>query len=308
MLTPRRVSQVLVAAVALLVGLLGSVVPGQAAVLRPAAAGPASDPCYVLIQVSPGVFEYVNICPDPDEEGDGGGSGEGGGGPRCDLTEEPYDEFCLGTKACRADIPSPLPESEWPEAHRPSPDHIFTFVQCRVPGQEELYERWRWIEPYEGALPGLGWQALGRLQTPAFTMRFEPAGLTYVGADTQYFIEGLGDGEIIGSVAGPLQATGTLSHVEIDPGDGSEFLECEPDLEERSHGCEHVYLQMSHEQTTEDFEGRPGFAAQARLVYDVTFTMGGIEVDLPGVPSTLESPWNGTVVPVGEIQALVRTR
>lgn len=305
MLTPRRVSQVLVAAIALLIGLLGAIVPGQAAV-RPAAADPASDPCYVYIEVSPGIFEYVNICPDPDEDG-GDGDGGSGGGPRCDLTEEPYNEFCLGTKACRADIPSPLSEELWPpDETRPSPDHIFTFVQCLVPGQEELYERWRWIEPYPGALPGLGWQALGRLQTPAFTMSFQPAGMTYVGADTRFQLDGLGDGEIIGSVAGPLQATGTLSHVEIDPADGSETIECDPDL--RTHACEHVYLQMSHEQLSEDIDGRPGFAAQARLVYDVVFTMGGVEVNLPGVPATLESPWNGTVVPVGEIQALVRTR
>lgn len=300
MLTPRRVSQVLTAVAVLLVGLLGAVAPGQTA-------EPVNDPCYVLIQVSPGVFEYVNICPDPDEEDSGDDGDSGGGGPRCDLTEEPYDEFCLGTKACRADIPSPLPEEEWPsEDTRPGPDHIFTFVECRVPGQEEIYARWRWIEPYEDALPGLGWQALGRLQTPAFTMSFQPAGMTYVGADTRYLLDGLGDGEIIGSVAGPLQATGTLSHVEIDPGDGSGTIDCDPDL--RSRACEHVYLEMSHDQTTEDVDGRPGFAAQARLVYDVTFTMGGIEVTLPGVPDTLESPWNGTVVPVGEIQALVRTR
>ncbi|WP_116947884.1 hypothetical protein [Jiangella endophytica] len=307
MLTPRRVSQVLTAVAVLLVGLLGGIAPGQAAGVRTAAVDPANDPCYVLIQVSPGVFEYVNICPDPDEEGDGGDGGGGGNGPRCDLTEEPYDEFCLGTKACRADIPSPLPEDQWPaEETRPGPDHIFTFVQCRVPGQEELYARWRWIEPYEDALPGLGWQALGRLQTPAFTMSFQPAGLTYVGAETRFMLDGLGDGEIIGSVAGPLQATGTLSHVEIDPADGSDVIDCDPDL--RSRACQHVYLEMSHEQTAEDFDGRPGFAAQARLVYDVTFTMGGVELVLPGVPDTLESPWNGTVVPVGEIQALVRTR
>lgn len=304
MLTPRRVAQVLTAVAVLLVGLLGSIAPGQAAGVR--AVEPASDPCYVWLEVSPGVFEYVNICPDPDEDDSGEDGDSGTNGPRCDLTEEPYDEFCLGTKACRADIPSPLPEDQWPEHTRPSPDHIFTFVQCRVPGDPDPYERWRWIRPYEGALPGLGWQALGRLETPAFTMTFRPAGMTYVGADTRYLLDGLGDGEIIGSVAGPLQATGTLSHVEIDPGDGSDTFDCDPDL--RSTACEHVYLEMSHEQTAQDIDGRPGFAAQARLVYDVTFTMGGVEVSLPGVPDTLESPWNGTVVPVGEIQALVRSR
>lgn len=153
-------------------------------------------------------------------------------------------------------------------------------------------------------MPGLGWQAFGRLETPAFTMSFAPAGMTYVGADTRFFLDGLGDGEIVGGQAGPLHATGTLSHVEIDPGDSSGIIECDPDL--RTRACEHVYLMTSHGQSPLDLDGRPSFAAQARLVYDVTFTMGGIEVDLPGVPETLESPWNGTLVPVGEIQALVR--
>lgn len=304
MLKLRTVSQVIVTCVALVAALLGATSVSVAA--GTADTAQARDACWVLLEVKPGVFTYVNVCAGPDEDQSDGGGGGGGNGPRCDLTEEPYDEFCLGVRACRADIPSPIDEDKWPEETRPSPDHIFTFVECRVPDEEEIWSRWRWITPYDDALPGLGWQAFGRLETPAFTLSFTPAGMTYVGADTQFAVDGLGDGEIIGGTAGPLHATGTLSHVEIDPGDSSGSFNCDPELELRSRTCEHVYLSMSHGQVTLDLDGRPSFAAQARLVYDVTFTMGGIEVDLPGVPETLESPWNGTLVPVGEIQALIR--
>ncbi|TDE12602.1 hypothetical protein [Jiangella asiatica] len=298
MLKLRTLLQVLLACVALVAALLGTTTMTVAA-----EDAQTRNVCWVYLEVRPGVFEYVNVCAGPDED-DGGGDGDGGGGPKCDLTQDPYDEFCLGVRSCRADIPSPIPEDKWPEETRPSPDHIFTFVECLVPDEEEIWSRWRWVIPYEDALPGLGWQAFGRLETPAFTLSFAPAGMTYVGADTRFFLDGLGDGEIIGGVAGPLQATGTLSHVEIDPGDSSGIIDCQPDL--RANACEHVYLSMSHEQVTLDLDGHPSFPAQARLVYDVTFTVGGVEVDLPGVPDTLESPWNGTLVPVGEIQALVR--
>lgn len=309
MLRTRTVRHVLLASVALVAGLLGWTAPATAAPVTPADMQPR-DQCVILVEVVPGVFDYFNYCENPGDDGggedDGGGGGGGGGGPRCDLSHEPYTEFCLtDDMPCRADIPSTVPLDRWPMDQRPSPNHIYTFVECDDPDVEEPFSDHMWIRPYRDALPDLGWAAYGQLQTPAFTLGFTPADMTYVGAETRFTLDGLGDGQIIGAQAGPLLATGTLSHVEIDPGDGTGVIECDPDL--RSTACEHVYLTMSHEQTTLDLRGRPAFPAQARLVYDVTFTVDGVEQSPPGVPATLESPWNGTLVPVGEIQALVRT-
>lgn len=301
MLKTRTVLRAVLSSIALIVALLGATVP-----VSSAESAQPRDNCHIWVEVIPGVFEYLNICDDPGDDDSGGGGGGGGSGPICDLSNEPYVEFCLtNDMPCYADIPSPIAVEVWPE-NRPSPNHIYTWVYCDDPESDEEYNDADWIRPYRDALPDLLWEAYGQLQTPAFTLRFTPEDMTYVGAETHFAIDGLGDGEIIGAVAGPLQATGTLSHVEIDPGDGTGIMECDPDL--RSAGCEHVYLSMSHDQTALDLENRPSFAAQARLVYDVTFTINGVEQPTPGVPATLESPWNGTLVPVGEIQALVRTR
>lgn len=298
MLTTQKILSALLPAVALVASLLGATVPASADV-QP------RDQCHIWVEVVPGVFEYLNICDDPGD--DGGGGGGGGSGPICDLSNEPYVEFCLtDDMPCFADIPSPIAVESWPMEDRPSNSHIFTWVHCDDPDSDEPYEDADWVRPYRDALPGLFWDAYGQLQTPAFTLGFTPEGMSYVGAETRFSLDGLGDGEIIGAEAGPLQATGTLSHVEIDPGDGTPIIECDPDL--RSTPCEHVYLTMSLDQVALDLEGRPSFTAQARLVYDVTFTVNGEEEQPPGVPDTLESPWNGTLVPVGEIQALVRTR
>jgi hypothetical protein len=301
MLKTRTVLRAVLSSMALLVALLGATAPSSSA-----ADVQSRDNCHIWVEVVPGVFEYLNICDDPGD--DGGGGGGGGTGPICDLGEEPYVEFCLDDDMpCFADIPSPIVVENWPMEDRPSPNHIFTWVYCDDPESDIEYIDADWIRPYRDSLPDMFWDAYGQLQTPAFTLGFTPEGMSYVGAKTRFTLDGLGDGEIIGAEAGPLQATGTLSHVEIDPGDGTPVIDCDPDL--RSTACEHVYLTMSHDQIALDLEGRPSFTAQARLIYDVTFTIDGEEADqVPGVPNTLESPWNGTLVPVGEIQALVRSR
>lgn len=265
--------------------------------------------CWTWVEVFPGVSQYVNICETPGEDDDGedDGSDDGEGeweGPSCDLGHDPYNEFCWDEKACYADIPSPLAEEDWPDKGRPSETAIFTSFACIVPPDGEPLHEFGWIDPYRYSLPDQGWAALGKLETPAFTLGFEPAGLAYVGADTTFEVDGIGDGEIVGTEAGSLQAVGSFRHVELKPGDDAEVLEC--DNEPGTDDCVHVYLETSHDEPAADLDGRGSYTAQARLVYDVTYLMGGEPVSLPGVPDTLESPWNGTVVPVGEIQVLVQ--
>lgn len=265
----------------------------------------AAAECYAWVEVLPGVHEYVNICETPgdDDEGEDEDEGEHEGEPTCDLSNDPFSEFCDGQRACRADIPSSVPEDNWPEP-APSESAIFTFYECIDPPDGEPEGEYGYIEPYEDSLPDDGWAAFGRLETPAFTLNFEPANMTYVGADTTFNVNGIGDGEITGSRAGPLQAVGKFSHIEIDTGESGGNMQCDNDPE--TDDCEHVYLETSHEQPHDDLDGRPAYTAQARLVYDVTYLMDGEQINIPGVPDTLESPWNGTLVPVGEIQTLVQ--
>lgn len=323
MLSSRRRHEVLLLCAIVIAALIGSASGGFAAAQEPArgaasseaalnddAAAPADvqtrDSCWIWVEVKPGEHQYVNICETP-----GGGDDDDDSGevvkPTCDLSAEPYNEFCKGVYACHADIPSPIPHDEWPEESRPSddPDLIYTYYYCRGPGgDDDTFDDTDWLIPYPDSLPEWGWAAWGTLQTPAFTLSFDPAGMTYVGADTEFAVDGIGDGEIEGEMAGPLQAIGTLRHIEIDPGDSSGTIECDNDAE--TSECVHVYLETSLDQSAVDLDDRPAYPAQARLVYDVTYLMNGRPINVWGIPDRLESPWNGTRVPVGEIQVLVR--
>ncbi|PSL01387.1 hypothetical protein CLV30_114117 [Haloactinopolyspora alba] len=267
----------------------------------------AASDCWTLVEVLPGVHQYVNICESPGDDDDDGDEGEGEPeGPTCDLSNKPYTEFCHDEHeldACRAEFPSPIPEDRWPEKGQDSEKEIFTYYECKPP-EGEPYGGYSWFEPYKDSLPDQIWSAWGRLQTPAFTLSFEPAGMTYVGADTTFAVDGIGDGELVGSEAGGLRARGTFSHVELDPGDGGATVECDDDAD--TDDCTYVYLATSTDEIATDLEGRAAYNAQARLVYDVTYYMDGEQISMPGVPDTLESPWNGVPVPVGEIQVLVQ--
>lgn len=306
----RLVAAALAIAIAAMLGSAGLTV---AAAPGPVTSDTVADPknditCFFDASVLEGMLGYVNLCDDPASDGgDGDGGEDEASGPSCDLSVWPYVEFCFNGEPCWANVPSPYEEELWPEPHRPqSETAVFTQYECMGSDGEPNFDV-GWIDTEDIELPGWGWDAYGQLLTPEFYLSFDPADMTYVGVETSFMVHGLGDGditgEVIGSTAGPLQATGTLSHVEIDPGDGSGTFNCRPRL--RSNECAHVYLQTSQGQVAYDLEDRPSFAVQARLVYDVTFTVDGEETDMPGVPEQLESPWNGTVVPVGEIQVLV---
>ena len=282
-------------------------------VLPASASGPVEPRCAV-IDPDTGNWDYSNCGGDnggEDGEDTGGddGSGEDDGGgnePTCDLSQVEDEgpptavQWCQGTEACWGNIPSLNPPEDWEDlAGEPSPGegYIVTFVVCYPsnPGGS-----WQWIQPPEDQGPSLwdlAWIAFGSIQTPAFELAYAPPTMSYVNLDTWYWAEGPGDGEILGTPAGGVNAIATPDRIEVDPGDGSGVMEC-PFAVEKSDACFHTYTRAS-------VDHPDGYPARMRLIYSIAFTNNGEPMELDGLPETLDSPWIDGPLPVGEVATIV---
>ena len=100
-----------------------------------------------------------------------------------------------------------------------------------------------------------------------------------------------------------MVAIGEPDRLEVDPGDGSAVLSC-PWSTVASGECSYTYGRSSVGQPV-DGDGLPAYPVRMRLVYQVRFEANGAPLEVAGLPTTLESPWQTTSVPVAEIQALV---
>jgi len=265
-----------------------------AVVALPAAA--SADPKCRKVEIAPGKFIYV--CDEPEEPGTPGGPGPGGptAPPPCDL-EAPYDEFCEGTAACWGNNPAKVENpTELEGVPKPSEDAYAAYKACRR-ADGSFYSEWYWTtEPNPGPTPAeAAQQAFGELTTPAFTAAFNPDTRTLVNLETWWWAEGADAQEIVGTGALGVRAIGTPDRIEVDPGDGTGTFTCDFVTSE-SDACSHVYRRAS----------RPTYDARMRLVYSVRFERNGNPMDLPGLPTQLESPWQGTAVDVDEVQSIVR--
>lgn len=295
MLTTRRLAGG--AGLLLIVG-LGVALPG---------AGPAlavGDECEVVeAGIVDGQMTYRTVCPG-DEQPGAGSDADGGSvsAPTCDLsTVEGVADlpFCVGTTACVVNNPSHLDPATWPEETRPSPTAIYTWRWCETADGEVDYV-WLWYEPAtQGpSLADLAQQAFGALTTPAFTVQFNPPGRAIVGLATWFWAGTEQTGRLTGSSALGVVAIATPSRLELDPGDGS-GARTRPWTTSESAACSVTYERASVE--------AGAYTARARLVYDVRFENNGAPLDLTGLPTRLQSPWQATSVPVAEVQALVTT-
>lgn len=250
------------------------------------------------VGVSDGEASYVVVCPD------NGGTSEDGssdsGGPTCVLAG--LAEYCIGEMACWANVPSALPESEWPEESRPSPEAIYTFQYCE-PDPAETATGWSWYTPSEMTVAQAARQAFGLLATPGFSVGFNPPGRAIVGFPTWLWAQTAQSGAITGSSALGVVALGEPDGLEVDPGDGSGVLSCAWSTVE-SGECSYIFGRSSVGQPL-DADGLPAYQVRMRLVYSVSFEVNGAPLQVAGLPATLESPWETTTIPVAEVQALV---
>lgn len=263
--------------------------------------GPASaEPGCRTIQVTSNPIVFKVVCPgDPGfatgPEGDSGGPSE----PTCTLSG--LADYCIGTSACWANIPSALDPATWPEESRPSPEAIYTYQSC-TPDPGGL-SGWSWYTPPEISVGELARQAFGSLQAPAFSPSFNPPGRAVVGVGTWFWAQTAEPGTIRSAAALGVVALGDPDRLEVDPGDGSAILSCAWSTAQ-SQACSYTYPRSSAREPAGS-GGVPAYTARMRLVYDVRFQNNGVALVLPGLPVTLESPWQSVSLPVAEVQSLV---
>lgn len=265
-----------------------------------AAAADVPPGCTLEVQTQPdGSKQYVVTCPPGSGGSDSGGS-DSGGGATCELTGL-YD-YCIGASACWANVPSALDPSTWPEETRPSPDAIYTYQSC-TPDPDGTLTGWSWYTPDEMTVGEAARQAFGLLRAPAFDVGVNPPRQAVVGIGTWFWAGGAPVSEVTGSSALGVVAIAEPDRLEVDPGDGSGVLPC-PWTTAPSDACSHTYARSSAGQPVAP-TGLPGYQARMRLVYDVRFENNGVPLTLPGLPTSLESPWHEASVPVAEVQAVV---
>ncbi len=249
------------------------------------------------VHLANNVVTYVNSCLGGDSGSTPGGEGSA---PACDLSG--LADFCIGTSACWANVPSALDPSTWPEETRPSPESIYTYQSCD-PDPTGTLSGWSWYTPSTVTVADAARQAFGALSAPPFAVRFNPPGRSVVGVDTWFWVAGPDAGEITGSGALGLRAIGAPAALEVDPGDGTGVLTC-PWVVAQSADCAHAYLRSSVGQPP-DTSGIPAYPVRVRLVYDIRFEQGGVLLALDGLPATFTSSWVSATVPVAEIQTVV---
>lgn len=266
----------------------------------PAVAADVPPGCHMeKVVTGPGTWRYDVVCP-PSSGGEEPGNGGTGAEPTCELTG--LADYCIGTSACWANVPSALPESQWPEESRPAPEAIYTYQSC-TPDPTGTLTGWSWYTPTEVTVGEAARQAFGLLAAPAFTVGHNPPGRAVVGLPTWFWAEGAGAGPVNGSAALGVVAIAEPARLEVDPGDGSGVVSC-PWSTVESDACSHTYARASVEGQA-DASGTPSYAVRIRLVYDVRFEVDGSPLTLGGLPTTLESAWQTAAVPVAEIQTLV---
>lgn len=254
--------------------------------------------------------EIVYTC----EEGGGDGDPETGGGggsesgPKCDLSESPYTEFCDGTSACWGNNPAAVEDpKELKDTPKPDEDANVAYKSCqRADGSN--YDEWYWSTAGDGpSLYELAQRAYGALRAPVFVPTFNPPARSYVNLETWWWAQGASDGELVGSSALGVVALAEPNRMEVDPGDGSQAISCAFSTT-KSDSCFYVYRRASNRGSAEASDGSPAYPARMRLVYDVRFERNGNPLDLAGLPTSLASEWRGTAIAVREIQTVVQPR
>lgn len=294
--------------------LLAAVIVVAAVVFNTSDAHADPDDCWVEDPENPGELDY--ICEEEEDDQDPG-SGDGGGSsePTCDLSiveekgiHDGAQRWCEGENTCWANIPATAHDEDDVAEQRPSPDHVVIYKQCFGPNGEEFPPIVQWYLPPEPpSLQELAEQAYGQLNTPGFTLEFNPPSRSYVSLATWWWVQGPGNDEIVGSSALGLVAVGVPSRIEVDPGDGTGAVGC-PWSAAKSDTCTHTYTRASVSGTATGPAGSPAYLARARLIYEVHFEQDGAPIDVPGLPdefASFESPWQSTPVPVAEIQSIV---
>ena len=274
----------------------------------PAAADPSCTPPAVIQWHPNGTYSCV-VVDDGGDPGDDGGDDDGGGTtePSCELWGQ--FTFCVGTTACR-NIPW-HPPMALPDGPKPQPDSQPMARECDygVPGGYGPYVvTYYWSDSGDPQPPSLYEQALtaiGEIDLSIPTLETSPAGRTLVYIPVWYWLDG-GAGDRTGSSAFGLVATAVFDHIEVDPGDGSDGVECPwvTTAEQAEVECNHTY-DVPSDQGTATWNGQPAYLASVTAVWTLSFEINGTPVTIPSAPATLTSEASTAPVRVSEQGSVV---
>jgi hypothetical protein len=274
-----------------------------------AAAGPepSCDPPAVIKWHADGTYSCV-VTETGGDPGDEGGDGGGGSSePTCELWGQ--FTYCVGQQACR--------DIEWhppyalPQGPKPHPDSKPAIRECDLgdpgvygPYPIEIY----WTDPGEPQPPSLYEQALtaiGQIDLSLPALETSPSGRTLVYIPVWYWLAG-GAGDRTGSSAFGLVATAVVDHLEVDPGDGSDAIQCPwvTSAEQAEEECSHAYDRASNRGES-SWNGRPAYLASVTAVWTLSFEINGTPVVIPNAPATLTSEASTAPVRVDEQGSVV---
>ncbi|GAA3541509.1 hypothetical protein AFL01nite_25010 [Aeromicrobium flavum] len=307
-----RVRRVMIALVVSVLTCAGTLIALSLAA-SPASAAPSCVPPAVIKWI--GVSEYECVIPAPEPSPgttNPGGENPGSPQPTCDLPAAPAPTslgdhvlegpYCQGTRFCvTTDLVVPL---ALPDGEPPNEDSEARYRWCSSGGTYQLEESWWTGEEEPPSLLERALSAIGQINLATPTLNTSPTGRTLVSLDTWFWAAGASP-SATGS-AFDLVATATFSSMTVDPGDGSGTISC-PLTTTRAAAesdCSHAYRRMSSGGTA-TVGGRPAYSASVRLVYDLSFTVGGNAIVVPGAPATLEAPLDSAAIRVDEVQSIV---
>lgn len=267
----------------------------------------SAEDCPKLVE-STGKWDYSCMDPGTNPTNPDPG-GEGSSKPTCEYVDN-FDEFCEGPNACWGNNPAANDEEAVKDKLPPKPDDPdanVAYKSCIRP-DGSLYDAWYWSTPGDAvSLSELAQRAYGALEFPDFTPAFNPPTRTIVNLDTWWWAQGASEEELIGSSALGVRALATPSHMDVDPGDGSDVITCAFSTT-KSDDCFHTYRRSSDRGTATAEDGSKAFPARVRLVWSVRFERNGNPLQVNGVPTSFHSAWQGVAVPVREVQTVVRPR
>jgi hypothetical protein len=248
-------------------------------------------------------------CTQPGTPGTPGDPGDPGGGssqPTCTLGGE-YD-FCIGTNACYYEAWHP--PFKMPEGPKPSEDAKPMLRWC-LPGGYAVFGppglQIIWIGGDEPQPPSLAEQAqtaIGRIDLTLPDLLTSPKERTVVNLPTWFWLDGA-DSEQVGTSAFGLRAIATVQDVVVDTGDGSSitcpWVSSSAQAEE---SCTYTYDRASRDGSA-TWKDRPAYEVSAHAVWALRFEMDGVNIVIPGAPTTLDGPTSTAVLRVDEVQSVV---
>jgi len=219
--------------------------------------------------------------------------------------------YCVGTTPCY-DSTSVAVLNPPDSATQPTPDTKWHTQMCLLTnGSWDGNTQWDAQPAQPPSLAVQATEAIGRIQLPTPTLRFNPTNRTLVNLDTWFWAEGL-DGQVRkGSSALGLIAYATPDRLEVTPGDGSAMPPCpwvavRPQVPADQKGpCSHAYFRSSIGGSARGPNGAPAYRASARAFWTLRFELEGVPTPVPGAPLELHRDVTSAPVVVVEVQTIV---